>query len=114
MGEEAADDQTPFLQTQPAEHPLQRTDYMDTLHHQPSPMSSSTSSYALGNRWMHFCHCGIRAPVKTSWTGGSVGRRFWVCEKYRVDDTCGYFAWLDPPTSARGTELLPLLREKIA
>ena len=25
MGEEAADDQTPFFQTQPAEHPLQRT-----------------------------------------------------------------------------------------
>uniref|UniRef100_A0A7N2M849 Uncharacterized protein n=1 Tax=Quercus lobata TaxID=97700 RepID=A0A7N2M849_QUELO len=25
MGEEVADDQTPFFQTQPAEHPLQRT-----------------------------------------------------------------------------------------
>ena len=57
---------------------------MDTLHHQPSTMSSSTSSYALGNPWMHFCQCGTRAPVKTSWTGGSVGRRLWACEKYRV------------------------------
>ena len=31
----------------------------------------------------------------------------------KIDDTCGYFAWLDPPTCARGRELLPWLREKI-
>ncbi|XP_075668549.1 uncharacterized protein LOC142638397 [Castanea sativa] len=115
MGEEAADDQTPFFQTQPAEHPLHRTDYMDILHqhHQPSTMSSSTSSHAPGSPWMQFCHCGKIAPVKTSWTGENIGRRFWACEKYGVDDTCGYFVWLDPPPCARGRELLPLLREKI-
>nr|POE73976.1 hypothetical protein CFP56_56661 [Quercus suber] len=76
-------------------------------------MSSSTSSHALGSPWMQFCHCGKRAPVKTSWTGENIGRRFWACEKYGVDDTCGYFVWLDPPLCARGRELLPLLREKI-
>ena len=32
MGEEAADDQTPFLQTQPAEHPLQRTGLASSVH----------------------------------------------------------------------------------
>ena len=35
---------------------------------------------------------------------------FFAC---KVDDTCGYFVWLDPPPCARGRELLPLLREKI-
>uniref|UniRef100_A0A7N2R8I4 Uncharacterized protein n=1 Tax=Quercus lobata TaxID=97700 RepID=A0A7N2R8I4_QUELO len=77
MGEEPADDQTPFFHTQPVEHPLQRTDYMDILHqhHQSSTISSSTSSHALGSPWMQFCHFGKRAPVKTSWTGKSIGRR---------------------------------------
>nr|POE73968.1 hypothetical protein CFP56_56653 [Quercus suber] len=116
MGEgEAADDQNPFFQTQPAEHPLMIIDYMDTphQHRQPSTMSSSTSLRALGSPWIQFCHCGKRAPVKTSWTGENIGRRFWACEKYGVNDTCVYFVWLDPPTCARGRELLPLLREKV-
>ena len=32
MGEEAADDQTPFFQTQPASHPLQKTDLASSVH----------------------------------------------------------------------------------
>jgi len=35
---------------------------------------------------------------------------FFAC---KVDDTCGYFVWLDPPACARGRELVPWRREKI-
>uniref|UniRef100_A0A2N9J8W9 Uncharacterized protein n=1 Tax=Fagus sylvatica TaxID=28930 RepID=A0A2N9J8W9_FAGSY len=44
-----------------------------------------------------FCYCGIPAPVKTSRTPKNNGRRFCSCENFKVNRSCRFFVWVDPP-----------------
>ncbi|CAI0552644.1 unnamed protein product [Linum tenue] len=44
----------------------------------------------------HFCFCGDPAVLKTSWTDGNPGRRFFGCSKYGTNGACNYFRWHDP------------------
>ncbi|PWA36196.1 zinc finger, GRF-type [Artemisia annua] len=57
---------------------------------------------------MVYCHCGLRAKIRTSWTALNPGRRFYSCPK---QDDCGFFDWFDPPMCARAVNIIPgLLR----
>ncbi|GMY15738.1 hypothetical protein FCV25MIE_10977 [Fagus crenata] len=44
-----------------------------------------------------FCYCGIPAPVNTSRIPKNNGRRFCSCENFKVNRSCRFFVWVDPP-----------------
>uniref|UniRef100_A0A2N9GB62 Zinc finger GRF-type domain-containing protein n=1 Tax=Fagus sylvatica TaxID=28930 RepID=A0A2N9GB62_FAGSY len=69
--------------------------------------SSSTGYYANG----YLCHYRARSVVRTAWTIGNF-RRFRGCSTYKVQEHCGYFEWIDPPTCVRGTEIITKIIEK--
>uniref|UniRef100_A0A2N9GYU5 GRF-type domain-containing protein n=1 Tax=Fagus sylvatica TaxID=28930 RepID=A0A2N9GYU5_FAGSY len=73
-------------------------------------MSSSSSTGYFANGYL--CHCGARSVVRTAWTIGNFGRRFRGCSRYKVQEHCGYFEWIDPPTCVRGTEIAAKIIEK--
>ena len=52
-------------------------------------MESSTNS-TFSQR---FCHCGVQAPMKMSWTAENPGRLFYGCRNYRVNP-CEFFVWV--------------------
>uniref|UniRef100_A0A5B7BJA2 Putative cyanogenic beta-glucosidase-like n=1 Tax=Davidia involucrata TaxID=16924 RepID=A0A5B7BJA2_DAVIN len=59
------------------------------------------------------CYCGLRAPLKTSYTLDNSGRRFFGCSNYNTGMKCQSFTWFDPPPCARGKEFDDLLLNKM-
>ncbi|KAL0421249.1 UNVERIFIED_CONTAM: hypothetical protein Slati_3147800 [Sesamum latifolium] len=53
------------------------------------------------------CFCGIRAPLRTSWTNDNPGRRFYSCPNCKSGG-CRFFTWDDPPMC-----VIPDLRRKL-
>ncbi|KAF5472382.1 hypothetical protein F2P56_009104 [Juglans regia] len=42
------------------------------------------------------CWCGLKTPIKTSYTKKNPGRRFFACPKYNTGDAmCEFFVWVD-------------------
>ncbi|KAL2461254.1 GRF-type domain-containing protein [Abeliophyllum distichum] len=59
------------------------------------------------------CHCGHVPVMKTSWTEGNPGRRFWGCRFYGKAQACNYFDWADPaPHDRYKCVINGLLRKK--
>ncbi|KAK4274656.1 hypothetical protein QN277_017847 [Acacia crassicarpa] len=52
------------------------------------------------------CHCGIVAPLCTSWTEQNPGRRFFGCRNYQHNNGCGFFQWHDGQMGERSTEVI--------
>ncbi|KAK4286058.1 hypothetical protein QN277_002669 [Acacia crassicarpa] len=52
------------------------------------------------------CHCGIAAPLCTSWTEQNQGRRFFGCRNYQQGNGCGFFQWHDGQMGERSTEVI--------
>ncbi|XP_041017100.1 uncharacterized protein LOC121259539 [Juglans microcarpa x Juglans regia] len=70
-------------------------------------MASSQSSSLVNDFVMEssICWCGLKTPLKTSYTKKNPGRRFFVCRKYNTGDaSCEFFIWAD---------ILQLLEENI-
>ncbi|XP_041013231.1 uncharacterized protein LOC121256484 [Juglans microcarpa x Juglans regia] len=61
-------------------------------------MASSQSS-SLDNDFVMespTCWCGLKTPLKTSYTKKNPGRRFFACPKYNTEDArCEFFVWAD-------------------
>ncbi|XP_057481100.1 uncharacterized protein LOC130768108 [Actinidia eriantha] len=76
-----------------------------------SSMASQSSGY-VGQNTMRYCYCGVRSPLRTSWTPTNTGRRFWGCGSFGIEniDTCGYF---EAPLCPRARELLHRLSQKL-
>lgn len=50
-----------------------------------SEMSSASSSRDKKRRPRFECHCGVDAPLVTSWTDENPGRRFYGCGRFKVN-----------------------------
>ncbi|GJW96301.1 hypothetical protein Tco_0178109 [Tanacetum coccineum] len=60
---------------------------------------------------MAFCSCGRQAVIKTSWSDGHPGRRFYGCIKQ--GPCCRWIGWVDPPMCPRSIQIIPgLLRAR--
>ncbi|GJY43025.1 zinc finger, GRF-type containing protein [Tanacetum coccineum] len=60
---------------------------------------------------MVFCSCGRLAVIKTSWTDGHPGRRFYACPIQ--GPCCRWIDWVDPPMCPRSIQIIPgLLRAR--
>ncbi|GJY09917.1 hypothetical protein Tco_0378102 [Tanacetum coccineum] len=60
---------------------------------------------------MAFCSCGRQAVIKTSWSDGHPGRRFYGCIKQ--GPCCRWIGWVDPPMCSRSIQIIPgLLRAR--
>ncbi|CAI0446328.1 unnamed protein product, partial [Linum tenue] len=42
------------------------------------------------------CRCGEAEVLRTSWTDGNPGRRFYGCNNYGTSGACNFFRWVDP------------------
>ncbi|KAF8084959.1 hypothetical protein N665_0692s0011 [Sinapis alba] len=56
--------------------------------------AGSSSSAPVLRDCQKFCHCGIIAPVRKSWTNKKPGRLFYGCARYK-EDRCNFFEWHD-------------------
>ncbi|KAL2559873.1 GRF-type domain-containing protein [Forsythia ovata] len=73
-------------------------------------MEDSHCSHMVKQR---ICHCGHAPVMKTSWTEGNPGRRFWGCRFYGKSQACNFFDWADPPPHDRYKCIINgLLRKK--
>ncbi|XP_062173577.1 uncharacterized protein LOC133879042 [Alnus glutinosa] len=62
------------------------------------------------------CKCGLRSPLRTSWTTVNPGRRFFGCSMYDAQKKvgqCRFSVWFDKETCPRGKEVLPQLRNEL-
>ncbi|XP_020967774.1 uncharacterized protein At4g04775-like [Arachis ipaensis] len=41
------------------------------------------------------CFCGLKAVIKKSGTAENPHRLFYACSRYRKDNHCNYFKWVD-------------------
>ena len=44
-----------------------------------------------------YCHCGILADLRISWSNLNPGKRFLGCKSYGSSFACHFFNWYDPP-----------------
>ncbi|GJZ36494.1 hypothetical protein Tco_0582685 [Tanacetum coccineum] len=57
------------------------------------------------------CWCSRFAIIKTSWTDGYPGYRFYACSIQGTQ--CGWIDWVDPPMCPRSVQIIPgLLRAR--
>ncbi|XP_077243069.1 uncharacterized protein LOC143883611 [Tasmannia lanceolata] len=75
--------------------------------------SSSSGKHSQGSAFTP-CHCGQRAPLRTSWTSTNFGRRFLGCSGYEMNASCGFFEWVDPPICVRGSAIVPKVMQKFS
>ncbi|GKC60912.1 zinc finger, GRF-type containing protein [Tanacetum coccineum] len=54
---------------------------------------------------MVFCSCGRLAVIKTSWTDGHPGRRFYACPIQ--GPCCRWIDWVDPSMCPRYIQIIP-------
>ncbi|XP_065872234.1 uncharacterized protein [Euphorbia lathyris] len=75
------------------------------------PSSSSAQNVQnFGGGWI--CHCGIQAPLSTSWSDSNPGRRYFNCKNFGTRKACKFFEWMDPPMNEREKSvILGLLRK---
>ncbi|KAB1219829.1 hypothetical protein CJ030_MR3G009471 [Morella rubra] len=62
------------------------------------------------------CSCGLKAPLKASWTNLNPGRRFYGCAKFdgtSKNGHCNYFCWVDPSACLSKIEVGPFLNKKV-
>ncbi|XP_058733936.1 uncharacterized protein LOC131605617 [Vicia villosa] len=57
------------------------------------------------------CHCGLDAPLMTSWTDTNPGRRFYGCGMYKLQGfkKCSNFVWLDEEMNTGAKEVISSL-----
>nr|GEV78699.1 zinc finger, GRF-type [Tanacetum cinerariifolium] len=60
---------------------------------------------------MVVCTCGQQAMVKTSWTDGNSGRRFYGCPTYLSN--CPFLGWVDAPMCPRSVDIIPGLLRRL-
>ncbi|KAF5480172.1 hypothetical protein F2P56_000938 [Juglans regia] len=63
-----------------------------------SYMASSQSSASFNDNVIESptCWCGLKTPLKTSYTKKNPGRRFFACPKYNTGDAmCDFLVWPD-------------------
>ncbi|KAI8538640.1 hypothetical protein RHMOL_Rhmol09G0119900 [Rhododendron molle] len=58
------------------------------------------------------CRCGRRVVMQTSLTVKNSGRRFLGCSKYKKENGCNFFVWIDPETCPRGLEYAKIMQAK--
>ncbi|XP_058179307.1 uncharacterized protein At4g04775-like [Rhododendron vialii] len=58
------------------------------------------------------CRCGWRVVMQTSLTVKNPGRRFLGCRKYKKENGCNFFVWIDPETCPRGLEYAKIMQAK--
>ncbi|KAL4297525.1 hypothetical protein GQ457_12G003780 [Hibiscus cannabinus] len=61
------------------------------------------------------CYCGLVTEIKTSWTTGNPGRRFFGCKNHASlrYKSCRFMQWYDPPMTPRATVVLNGLLRKL-
>ncbi|KAB1223873.1 hypothetical protein CJ030_MR2G000503 [Morella rubra] len=78
-----------------------------------SNRSGSTCTGGNGSSFRYpMCDCSVQASLKTTYTEGNFGRRFFACVNHKYGRSCNFFNWYDPPMCSYGRRVLRHLREK--
>ncbi|KAB1205560.1 hypothetical protein CJ030_MR7G000897 [Morella rubra] len=78
-----------------------------------SPSNGSTCTGGNGSSFRYpMCDCSVQASLKTAYTEGNFGRRFFACVNHKYGRSCNFFNWYDPPMCSYGRRVLRHLREK--
>ncbi|CAL5184601.1 unnamed protein product [Lathyrus oleraceus] len=67
------------------------------------------------NRPRYVCKCNLYASLMTTWTDANLGRRFYGCEMYKIQNfkKCSHFIWFDKEMNPRAKELISALLKNI-
>jgi len=74
--------------------------------------SSSVSGSTLKHTTKLVCHCGVDAPLVTSWTDENPGRRFHGYGKLFVKRKYNIFRWYNPEVPDRQKKIIRTLLRK--
>jgi hypothetical protein len=74
--------------------------------------SSSLNGLVFKEKSGLVCHCGVEAPLVTSWTDENPGRRFHGCGRFRWRRKCNFFRWFDPEVPDRQKKIIRGLLKK--